>query len=172
MEKKESFWTVLPQTERDNYLEFHLLAYKEDLKHAEESALKYPRWSIISGYYAMHDPTKYFLALKLNIKVSSPEIHQKTIEALEHFINDPGLKEKLISLLREAKNAYFNVERLKERVVPLMLKQAKKERGKSQYYTEDYTKEKKVNPQKAIYFLDNFVKSYVELMEQLVQNAA
>ena len=164
----EILWQELPATERENYLQFHQDAYKEDLSHAEDALLKFPRWSIISGYYAMHDLTKYFLAQKLNIKVSSPDIHAKTIEVLEHFITDKELKEKLIILLKEAKNAYFDVERLKERVVPLMLKQAKKERGKSQYYTEDYTKERKVNAQRATYFLDNFVKPYVELMEGLI----
>lgn len=161
-------WQELPATERENYLQFHKDAYKEDLSHAEDTLLKFPRWSIISGYYAMHDLTKYFLALKLNIKVSSPEIHSKTIEALEYFIKDKELKEQLIALLKEAKNAYFDVERLREKVVPLLLKQAKKERGKSQYYTEDYTQERKVNAQRAAYFLDNFVKPYVELMEKLI----
>lgn len=164
----EQTWRELPATERENYLQFHQDAYKEDLSHAEDALLKFPRWSIISGYYAMHDLTKYFLAFKLNIKVSSPEIHHKTIEALEHFIEDKELKERLIILLKEAKNAYFDVERLREKVVPLMLKQAKKERGKSQYYTEDYTKDRKVNAQRATYFLDNFVKPYVELVERLI----
>lgn len=168
----EQEWQNLPATERDNYLQFHRDAYKEDLRHAEEVLLKFPRWSIISGYYAMHDLTKYFLALKLNIKVSSPDIHHKTIEALDYFIKDQKLKERLLSLLKEAKNAYFNLERLREKVMPLLLKQAKKERGKSQYYTEDYTAERKVNAQRAAYFLDNFVKPYVKLMEGLMQNAS
>lgn len=164
----EPLWQELPATERDNYLQFHREAYKEDLKHTENSLLKFPRWSIISGYYVMHDITKYFLALKLNIKVSSPDIHFKTIEALGHFIQDKELKEKLISLLKEAENAYFDIERLGEKVVPLMLKQAKAERSKSQYYTEDYTKDRKVNAQRATYFLDNFVKPYLKLIEGLM----
>ena len=164
----ETMWQDLPVTERENYLLFHHDAYKEDLRHAEDTVLKFPRWSTISGYYAMHDLTKYFLALKLNIKVSSPNIHAKTIEALEHFIKDKELRERLISLLKEAQNAYFDIERLREKVVPLMLKQAKKERGKSQYYTEDYTKERKINAQRATYFLDNFVKPYLKLIEGLI----
>ena len=164
----EPLWRELPATERENYLIFHQEAYKEDLSHAEETLLKFPRWSIISGYYAMHDLTKYFLAQKLNIKVSSPDIHAKTIEVLEHFIKDKELREKLVLLLKEAKNAYFDIERLKEKVVPLMLKQAKKERGKSQYYTEDFTKERTVNAQRATYFLDNFVRPYVKLIEGLM----
>ncbi len=167
----QNSWPELPATERENYLQFHQDAYKEDLRHAEAVLLKFPRWSIISGYYAMHDQTKYFLALKFNIKLSSPEIHHKAIEALEHFINDQEFKEKLVSLLKEAKNVYFDLERLREKVIPLLLKQAKKERSKSQYYTEDYTKERKVNPQRAIYFLDNFVKPYTKLMEGLMRNA-
>lgn len=161
-------WQELPATEKENYLQFHRDAYQEDLKHAEDTLLKFPRWSIISGYYAMHDITKYFLALKLNIKVSSPDIHFKTIEVLEHFVQDKELKEKLISLLKEAENAYFDIERLKEKVVPLMLKQAKAERGKSQYYTEDYTKDRKVNAQRSAYFLENFVRPYLKLMRGLM----
>lgn len=167
-EMEEKVWWELPATEKENYLLFHKEAYKEDLRHAEETFLKFPRWSIISGYYAMHDLTKYFLALKFNIKISSPDIHSRTIVALEFFIKDAELKKKLLFMLKEAKEMFFDTERLKERILPLLLKQAKKERGKSQYYTEDYSKERKINSQRAAYFLDNFVKPYIKLLEGLL----
>lgn len=162
-------WTQLPATEKENYLDFHETAFKEDLKHAEEIILKFPRWSIISGYYGMHDITKLFLGKRFNIKITSPEIHKKTVDALEHFIRDEKLKRGLLDLLKKAKEAYFNAERLKEKVLPALLKRGKQERGKAQYYTEDYTKKSQANSQKAVYFLGTIVKPYIKLIEGLTE---
>jgi len=162
-------WETLSPEERKNYLLFHKVAYLDDVKHAEEVLLKHPRWSIISGYYAMHDVTKLFLAQEFAIKISSPDIHSKTIEALGEKIQDAKTKAKLLNLLREAKEVYFNTERLKEKVLPELLRQGKRERGKTQYYTEDYTEAKVINSQKAAYFLDTFVKPYIKIMEGMLK---
>ncbi len=169
MEENETaeLWSVLSPQERENYLVFHRTAYLDDLKHAEKVALKFPRWSIISGYYAMHDVTKLFLAKKFAIKVSTPKIHEKTIEVLKEKIQDAQTKERLLKLLREAKEVYFNVERLKEKVLPELLRQGKQQRGQTQYYTEDYSEGRTVDAQKAMYFLETFVKPYVKMIEEL-----
>lgn len=151
-------WTKLPATEKENYIDFHKKAFEEDLKHAEKNLLEFPRWSIISGYYAMHDVTKLFLAQKYNLKLSSPDIHAKTIRTLGRVIKDENLKKKLLKLLKEAKDMYYSVERLKEKVLPVLLKRGKQERTKSQYYTEDYTKKSLVDSRKASYFLEKIVK--------------
>lgn len=165
----EELWVLLSPLERENYLSFHENAYIDDLKHSEEVALKFPRWSIISGYYAMHDITKLFLAKGFAIKISSPNIHEKTISALREKIQDSSIKEKLLNLLKEAKEAYFNVERLKEKVLPELLRQGKQQRGKSQYYTESYTNSKQADSRKATYFLDTFVKPYIKIIEGLMK---
>jgi len=165
---KFEFETLSPQ-ERENYLLFHKTAYLDDLKHSEEVVLKFPRWSIISGYYAMHDVTKLFLATTFVIKITSPDIHEKTIVALRDKIQDSVTKEKLLKLLREAKEVYFNVERLKENVLSQLLRQGKKERGRTQYYTEDYSEMKKITSQKALYFLDTFVKPFIKIVEELMK---
>src|SRR3989339_1878393 len=91
---QDKLWVELPQTERTNYLEFHKFSYLEDIQHAEANMLNYPRWSIISGYYAMHDLTKYFLALHYNVKITSPDIHYKAILILENKVKDQLLKQK------------------------------------------------------------------------------
>ncbi|MBI2581271.1 hypothetical protein HYV85_05715 [Candidatus Woesearchaeota archaeon] len=161
-------WTDLPATEKGNYLAFHKDAFEEDLKHAEKNILEFPRWSIISGYYCMHDLTKLFLAEKFNAKIASPELHAKAIDALEHFIRDDALKKKLLALLKEAKGIYYNSERLKEKILPALLKRGKQERGKAQYYSEDYAGKAKANSQKASYFLETIVKPYVELVRRLM----
>ncbi|MBN2459773.1 hypothetical protein JXB28_05805 [Candidatus Woesearchaeota archaeon] len=161
-------WNNLPATEKENYISFHKAAFEEDLRHAEKNILEFPRWSIISGYYCMHDLTKLFLAKEFNIKISSPDIHAKAIEALENLIQDEALKKKLITLLKEAKTIYFNAERLKEKTLPTLLKRGKQERGRAQYYSEDYTEKAKASSQKAAYFLDTIVKPYVKIMKELM----
>jgi len=168
-ENTKVIWIDIPATEKGIYIKFHENAFEEDLIHAEKNVLEFPRWSIISGYYCMHDVTKLFLAKKFNIKIASPDIHSKTIEALEHFIKDNELKKKLLELLDDAKDIYYSTERLKEKILPVLLRRAKQERGKAQYYSEDYTKEMKVNSQKASYFLDTIVKPYVEIIKGLMK---
>lgn len=167
-DEKRTPWTNLPATEKGNYLIFHKNAFEEDLKHAERVVLDFPRWSIISGYYCMHDLTKLFLAEKFNVKISSPEIHAKTIEALAHFIKDAKLRNRLLELLREAKSVYYDTERLKEKTLPALLRRGKQERGKAQYYSEAYTENAKVNAQRASYFLETVVLPYVELIKGLM----
>ena len=168
-ESSQSKWSVLPVTEKENYCAFHKNAFVEDIKHAEKNILDFPRWSIISGYYGMHDVTKLFLAQKFTIKVASPEIHAKTIEALEYFIKEEELKRKLIELLKEAKNIYYSSERLKEKTLPVLLKRGKQERGKAQYYSEDHALRTSINSQKAAYFLETIVKPYVQLVQGLMK---
>ena len=60
----------LPEVEREKYLSFHERLWKEDFRTCRLLINKSPRWSIISGYYAMHDLAKYLLAKKFNIKIS------------------------------------------------------------------------------------------------------
>jgi hypothetical protein len=167
--ESEKMWEKLPATEQENYITFHEQAYSEDLKHAEHNSIKFPRWSIISGYYAMHDITKLFLAKKFNIKITSPDIHIKTILAVEEVITNKKLKDKLIELLQEAKTTYYNIERLKEKSLPVLLKKGKQERGKAQYYTQDYTDKKNINAQKATYFIEEIVRPYIKLIQELLK---
>ncbi len=162
-------WKELPATEKDNYLFFHKNAFEEDIRHAEKNILEFPRWSIISGYYCMHDITKLFLAVKFNVKISGQEVHAKAIEALEYFIKDEHLKEKLLELLKKAENIYYSAERLREKTLPVLLKRGKQERGKAQYYSEDYTKKEKVNSQKASYFIETIVKPYMVIIKGLME---
>ena len=162
-------WIKLPATERENYLEFHRHAYSEDLKHAEKNILEFPRWSIISGYYAMHDATKLFLAERYNIKLTSPHIHNKAINALKEYVKEEELKKRILELLEEAKGIYYSAERLKERILPVLLKRGQEERGKSQYYTNDYTEKSTVEPKKASYFIETIVRPYISLIEGLMR---
>ncbi len=167
MENNE-LWELLNDVEKSNYLEFHELSYKDDLRHSEEVTLKFPRWSIISGYYAMHDITKLFLARQFSIKIVSPKIHAKTIAAVEYFIADSAIKQKVLPLLKKAQQTFYNVERLREKLIPVLLRKGKQEREQSQYYAEDYSEKRAVSPQKAVAFFEEIVKPYVRLIEGLL----
>ncbi len=164
-----NFGEQLPATEKQNYLDFHEAAFEEDMRHSEHNILLFPRWSIISAYYSMHNITKLFLAKLYNIKIISPEIHAKTIAAIDQAIQEKELKEKLIHLLNQAKEIYYNAERLKEKILPTLLRKGKQERTKSQYYTQDYTEQVVINSQKASYFLDKIAQPYIKLIKELMK---
>ena len=156
----------LEATERESWISFHEAAYKDDLGHTEKNIINFPRWSIISGYYAMHDIAKMYIGKIHNKKIVGERIHSKLIEALKILIQNKEEREKIIGFLEEAEITFFNAIRLKEKVVPLMLRTGRQERGKAQYYS---TKPdlKDFNSQRAAFFLDNIVKPFIEIMERM-----
>jgi len=75
--------------ELERYLNFFENSYRDDLEHSKSNIKTFPRWSIISGYYAMHDITKLFLAKKFRIKILL-EIHATAIKVLNELIKKQG----------------------------------------------------------------------------------
>ena len=116
----------LNEVERELWIKFHEKAYKEDLALAKEIAEKYPRWSIIAGYYAMHDLAKLYLSKVYNIKISGQNIHRQTIDELKKVIKDKN--KELISLLETAER---EVKELGIDSVPYLLILGKKRKRKS-----------------------------------------
>lgn len=120
--------------DRQRYLNFFSHSYKENLEHSQFNLEKFPRWSIISGYYAMHDVTKLFIADKFNIKIDF-NVHQTTIDVLKILIK----QKEAIDMLNLAYNEFTKL--LND------LAEAKSKRTKVQYYTgsaflsEQYRKE-------------------------------
>ena len=137
----------IPETEKLRYLNFFSNSYKENLEHCKFNLEKFPRGSIISGYYSMHDLTKLFLADEFNIKIEF-NVHQTTIETLKQLIKD----EKIINMLNLGYKEFLNL--LND------LTTAKNKRTKAQYYTgtafmkEKYKKE-------AFDFLNKLVMPYI-----------
>lgn len=153
--------------ERESWISFHEFAYKDDLKHAEKNLIGFPRWSIISGYYAMHDLAKAYIGKIHNKRIVGEKIHSKVIEALKILMQNKEEKEKLIELLERAEITFFNAMRLKEKIIPLMLRAGKEERGKAQYYS---TKPdlKDFDSQRAAFFLKNIVEPFIKIMERMI----
>lgn len=110
------------ETELERYLGFFKNSHIDNLSHSEYVLDNFPRWSIISGYYAMHDLTKLYLAREYRIKIEE-DVHQTTILVLNEALKD----EELIALFESGYEEY--------RRMAGELASAKRERAKAQYYT-------------------------------------
>lgn len=143
------------ETELPRYVNFFDNTYKENLEHTKFNLEKFPRWSIISGYYAMHDITKLFLAKNFSIKIEF-EVHKTTINILKEIIKD----KEILRLLKIGYNEFITMAN--------DLSKAKKERTKAQYYTgTDFAKEK--YKEQASDFLNNVVLPYIEKIDKLIE---
>ena len=133
----------LIETERERYLNFFSNSYKENLEHCRDVLEKYPRWSIISGYYSMHDLAKLFLADKFNLKIDY-NVHQTTLDVLKELIKD----KEIVKMLDFGYDEFIKL--LNDLAV------ARKQRTKAQYYTgtkfmkEKYREEAKLFLEKTV----------------------
>jgi len=149
----------LKESEKEEYCYFLEHSWKDNFKASEYNLNSFPRWSIIAGYYAMHDLAKLFLAKKYNLKITK-RVHFSTIVSFESILEEKELREKVIKLLKQAELYYSEID------LPIYLRIAKKERELTQYYTGKKTI---VGIDKAKYFLDNIVKPFVFILEKLIR---
>ncbi len=110
------------ETELERYLGFFENSYKDNLDHCEYVMDSYPRWGIISGYYAMHDITKLYIAKDYRIKIEA-DVHRTAIEVLNVILTD----DEVVALFESGYQEYRNMAG--------ELDSAKRERAKAQYYT-------------------------------------
>ena len=146
---------TLPEIERDDYIKFHEDLWKEDYEICKDLIEKSPRWSIISGYYAMHNMAKLFLAKNFRIKINGKFIHAAVIESLRKYLNEEDVLEKLEKGVQEC-----NLEE-----IPNTIEFAKRERAKSQYYSRTGIK---ATTSKTVYFFKNIVKPFIETLKKYV----
>ena len=144
----------ISELELSRYANFFENSYEENLEHSKAVVLTYPRWSIISGYYAMHDITKLLLAKNFSLKIEL-EVHATTIKVLAELIKNA----ELLRLIEAGYNEFISLAN--------DLATAKKERVKAQYYTgtkfmkEEYGK-------RASEFMSEVVAPYVERIKLLL----
>jgi hypothetical protein len=145
------------ETELQRYLEFFTESYQDNLKHSEATVESYPRWSIISGYYAMHDISKLLIAKTYRLKIEL-EVHATTIKVLRELLKD----EEILELIEEG---YEKFKGLSDE-----LKDAKKERVKVQYYTGTaFMKEK--YKRRALGFQNDVAKRFIEAIKRFLEEA-
>lgn len=145
----------ISELELERYLHFFENSYKENLELCAFIIEKFPRWSIISGYYAMHDITKLLIAKKFNLKIDY-SVHQTTINLLKELIKD----KQTLALIERGYNEFLRLAN--------DLKEARKNRTKAQYYTgtsfmkQEYEK-------RAIDFYKQIVLLYLEKIKFLLE---
>lgn len=153
---KKGIIIKIVETEISRYLNFFDNSSKENLEHCKFNLEKFSRWSIISGYYAMHDITKLFLVKKFSIKIDS-RVHKTTLKIMEEITKD----KELLKLLK------IGYEEFTQMAADLI--EAREERQKAQYYTgTEFMKEK--YKEKASLFLNNTVTPYLNKIANLLQN--
>jgi len=145
----------ISELELERYLNFFENSYRDDLEHSKANIEKFPRWSIISGYYAMHDITKLFLAKKFRIKILL-EIHATAIKVLNELIRNM----EIIELIEKGYNEFLSLAN--------DLKDAKKERVKVQYYTGTKFMEDEYR-KKSSEFHKDVVLPFIEKMKGLLE---
>ncbi len=143
------------ELELNRYVNFFENSYKDNLEHCKANINTFPRWAIISGYYAMHDITKLLLAKKFRVKKDF-EVHSTTIKVLKELIKS----KEILNLMEEGYKEFLNLAD--------ELAEAKDERVKAQYYTgteflhKEYLK-------KANDFYENVVLKYSAKIEELLK---
>ena len=152
--EKEGKISRIKETEIERYLQFYASSYNDNLKHSESTSENYPRWSIISGYYAMHDISKLAIAKIYRLKIER-EVHATTIKVLKEVINN----QETLKLIEEGYEKFKNLAD--------ELSDAKKERVKAQYYTGSKFMKKKYK-ETAKEFHNDFVTPYIKKIEELI----
>ncbi|MEK6926805.1 MAG: hypothetical protein AABX11_00075 [Nanoarchaeota archaeon] len=152
---KRKLISHINEEEINRYSSFFSNSFKENLAHSKANISNFPRWSIISGYYAMHDITKLFLVKKLNIKIDF-NVHKTTIEILKEIKTD----KELLKLLKTGYSEFI--------LLLNDLTKAKKERTKMQYYTgSDFMRNK--YKEKSPQFLEKIVIPYLNKINSLLK---
>jgi hypothetical protein len=141
------------ELEIGRYANFFENSHKDNLEHCKFTLGTFPRWSIISGYYAMHDITKLLLAKKFRLKMEI-EVHATTIKVVREVLRKPKISEML-------EKGYSEFIRLAND-----LAEARKERVKVQYYTGTEFMKGEYR-RRAGDFLKNMVEPYLEAIRKL-----
>jgi hypothetical protein len=154
--EKENKISRIKETELQRYIEFFTESYQDNLSHSENNIETHPRWSIISGYYAMHDISKLLIAKIYRLKIER-EVHATTIKVLRELLKD----EETLKLIEEGYEEFQNLAD--------ELSDAKRERVKVQYYTGSRFMREKYK-ERAFDFNKDVVKPYIEKIKKLLES--
>lgn len=143
------------ELELERYVNFFEHSSQDNLKHSLAVTNTFPRWSIISGYYAMHDRTKLLLARMFRMKVEL-EVHSTTIKVLREVLRD----QEVLQLMEKGYQEFIAMAN--------DLAEAKKERVKSQYYTGSAYMEHEYK-QRAAIFRQEIVEPFIHKVNTLLE---
>ena len=152
---KEGKVSKINELELERYINFFDKSYKNNLEHSNFVLEKFPRWSIISGYYAMHDIAKLFLAKEFRLKIDY-EVHATTIKVLKELIKN----KEILKLIEKGYEEFITIAN--------DLAEAKKDRVKVQYYTGTEYMEQEYK-KRAKEFLNKIVELFLFKINKLME---
>ncbi len=157
----------LTTEETARWIKFHQAVYQEDRKMAAKVITDSPRWSIIMAYYAMHNISKLYLGKIHKLKISGQNVHAKTLFFITKYAKQDA--KKIIPMLEKAKQEYEAITSSSIWVIPRMLPKGRDERTKTQYYDASKSEKSGIELVRAAqYFIDNFMKPYIKIIEGLL----
>ena len=145
----------ISDTELERYINFFENSYTDNLGCSKAILNEFPRWSIISGYYSMHDITKLLFAKKFRVKVEF-EIHATTVKVLRELIR----RREIIDLMERGYKEFLSLAQ--------DLDEAKRERVKAQYYTGSGFMQGEFR-RRAASFNEEVVLEYLKKIEELLK---
>jgi len=164
----------LEKIEKEKYVLFHFQNYQLDAESAQSFVqIGNAKYAAIAGYYAMLNCTLWYFAKYFSLKISEEEVgvHTNCLIILQHFVKDTVLKNRITTLLEEAKLEYLSftiLKKEKENTLPLLLQQGADKRKKYTYYSSGKTLPDNTQQlQEATQFIENTVKPYLSILEKL-----
>ncbi|HDR53806.1 MAG TPA: hypothetical protein ENN60_04045 [archaeon] len=92
---REGLVARLNDLELDRFLRVYEQGYMENLKCMDFVLDPFPRWSVVVGYFAMHDISKLLIAKKQMLKVKGEKAHKVAIELLKELVKDKTMAKML-----------------------------------------------------------------------------
>ncbi len=154
---KEGKVSRIRELEVGRYVNFFESSSKDNLEHCRATIKTFPRWSIISGYYAMHDITKLLIAKKFRLKIEL-EVHATTIKVLRELVKD----RETTRLIEKGYREFISLAN--------DLAEAKRQRTKAQYYTGTAFMKERFRKMSGE-FLSGTVSPYMERIRKLLGDA-
>ncbi len=158
----------LAHYDREAYLLFHRIAYKDDLATSQELLSRRPRWSIITGYYAMHNLAKLYLGAEHGIKITGEHVHESVVKELDKALLHTSERKRLLDLLTTADVAFKGLQQPRE--VAELLERGRRGRSAANYYLREGSTAI-VQADQAKQFQDRVVKVFVAIMERMTDAA-
>lgn len=146
--------------EKQDIKQFLEFTTKDNKKTSDDLLNSHPRWSIISGYYAMHDISKLYLLLKYNLQFTKPSVHDAVIKALKFLVK----KKEIVNLIEEGEDEFKKIQKL-----DYFLAKGKHNREKTQYYTPLSFNQQQIK-EIANHFNENIVTPYLKIVNALIED--
>ncbi|MBR9689924.1 MAG: hypothetical protein GOV01_03445 [Candidatus Altiarchaeota archaeon] len=108
--------------ELDRFLVTYEQGYQENLNCMNYVLESFPRWSIVIGYFAMHDISKLLIAKKQQLKTTGKDAHQTVIELITDLVNAR-------TIARLLEDGYEKFQTLSDE-----LDESRQDRVRAQYY--------------------------------------